>query len=112
MAAPAPRPVHTAGRRCERETSGMAISNRRSTSGTKNTGCGSNDGTTLFEEQNGRSTRARDHAYLARNWKFESIPLQRRVNELSVPLKTTPVARSHDLFAIEAARARIPATRF
>jgi hypothetical protein len=36
-----------------------------------------NDGTTLFEEQNGRSTRARDHAYLARNWKFESIPLQR-----------------------------------
>jgi len=35
MAAPAPRPVHTAGRRCERETSGMAISNCRSRSGTK-----------------------------------------------------------------------------
>ena len=63
MAAPAPRPVHTAGRRCERETSGMAISNCRSRSGTKNTGCGSNHGTTLFEEQNGRSTRARDHAF-------------------------------------------------
>jgi hypothetical protein len=55
----------------------------------KNTGCGSNDGTTLFEEQNGRSTRARDHAYLARNWKFESIPLQRRVCELSVPERRT-----------------------
>jgi hypothetical protein len=27
--------------------------------------------------QNGPSTRARDHDYLARNWKFESIPLQR-----------------------------------
>src|SRR6516165_9153628 len=26
-------------------------------------------------------------AYLARNWKFESIPLQRRVNKLSVPLE-------------------------
>ena len=35
MAAPAPRPVHTAGRRCERETSGMAISNCRSRSGKK-----------------------------------------------------------------------------
>jgi hypothetical protein len=32
---------------------------------------------------------------------FESISLQRRVNKLSVPLKTTPVVRSHDLFAIE-----------
>ena len=62
----------------------MAISK----SGTKNTGCGSRDGTTLFEEQNGRSTRARDHAYLARNWKLESIPLQRRVKRTSdhVPL--------------------------
>ena len=35
-----------------------------------------------------RSTRDRDHPYLARNWKFESIPLQQRVHELSV----TPLA--------------------
>src|SRR6516225_2613547 len=43
--------------------------------------------------------------YLTGNapYRFESASLQRRVNELSVPLKTTPVARSHDLFAIEAA---------
>jgi hypothetical protein len=39
--------------------------------------------------------------YLARNWKFESISLHRRVNKLSVPLKTAPVVRSHDPFAVE-----------
>ena len=33
--------------------------------------------------------------------KFESSSLQRSVNKLSVPLKATPVVRSHDLFAVE-----------
>jgi hypothetical protein len=34
-------------------------------------------------------------------YKFESISLHRRVNKLSVPLKTAPVVRSHDPFAVE-----------
>jgi hypothetical protein len=86
MAAPAPRCVcvtainlsSTAGRRCERETSGMAISNCRSRSGTKKRAV---DRMTEPPSQRTkcRSTRARDHPYLARNWKFESIPLQQTV---------------------------------
>ena len=93
MAAPAPRCKHDRdnlsrplGGGARGKLQGMAISK----SGTKNTGCGSNDGTTLFEEQNGRSTRALDHAYLARNWKFGSIPLQRRVGELLVLGRRSP----------------------
>jgi hypothetical protein len=34
---------------------------------------------------------ARCHRTVLAYWKFESISLQRRVNKLSVPLKTTPV---------------------
>jgi hypothetical protein len=46
---------------------------------------------------NGRNRRDRS----ARNWKFESISLHRRVCELLVPQKTAPVVRSHDPFAVE-----------
>jgi hypothetical protein len=41
------------------------------------------------------------YSFVPRYQKFESISLQRRVYKLSVPLKTAPVVRSHDPFAVE-----------